>query len=294
MKKTALLTLCVSIGGCTNAGALPPATNSDYQGNMTYGAPSAQVDAPSNSAIYDLLGRLEQLQSEVQQLRGLVEEQAHAISDLERKQDNMYSDLDERIQLLTSGAQAAPQAATETAQAGADASQAAVQTASSSDAAAASSVTNPNDKSAAQEPAVVENDAAEPVEPAAAKLSEQERYQQAYETLRNGHNAQAIKMFEALYADNPTGQYGDNAQYWLGEAYKINREFDKARDAFNKVISQYPDSSKVPDALLKLGYIEYEQQNPAKARDYFTRITTSYPGTTAAHLAAKKLANMPQ
>ena len=298
MKKTALLMLCSSMVGCTNAGALPPpATNPDYQANTSYGAPPAPATTASNSAIYELLGQLEQLQSEVQQLRGLVEEQAHAISDLERKQDNMYSDLDERIQLLTSGGQSEQQtAAAETAQVG-DVSQAQEQaTVASTEAAAATpaqqatpAASTPVDAAAAQQ-AVVESKTTE----STLTLSEKERYQQAYETLRNGHNAQAIKMFEALYADYPTGEYGDNAQYWLGEAYKINRELDKARAAFNKVVSQYPNSSKVPDALLKLGYIEYEQQNPAKARDYFTRITTSYPGTTAAHLAAKKLANMSQ
>jgi TolA-binding protein len=31
----------------------------------------------------------------------------------------------------------------------------------------------------------------------------------------------------------------------------------------------------------------------AKARDFLTRVSTSYPGTTAAHLATKKLAQMP-
>lgn len=127
-----------------------------------------------------------------------------------------------------------------------------------------------------------------------AKASEKERYQEAYETLRNGHNAKAIQMFESLQADHPKGELSDNTQYWLGEAYKINRENDKARAAFNKVVSQFPNSSKVPDALLKLGYIEFDQQNVAKARDYFSRITTSYPDTTAAHLASKKLAQMPQ
>ena len=101
-------------------------------------------------------------------------------------------------------------------------------------------------------------------------------------------------MFEALLADFPAGEFADSAQYWLGEAYKINREFDKARAAFSKVVSHYPNSSKVPDALLKLGYIEFDQQNIAKARDYLTRVTTSYPGSTAAHLASKKLAQMPQ
>ena len=302
MKKTALLILCTSIGGCSNAGALPPVTNSDYQTNPTYGAPAPAAEA-SSSAIYELLGRLEQLQSEVQQLRGLVEEQAHTISDLERKQTNMYSDLDERIQFLTSGAQPGQQASAEAAQAGADTSQAQAQAdAASAEAtatAASAQQAAPAEAAASvsettQQQTTDESKAVETTEAVASKLSEQERYQQAYETLRNGHNAQAIKMFEALYADYPTGEYGDNAQYWLGEAYKINRDLDKARAAFNKVIDQYPNSSKVPDALLKLGYIEFEQQNMAKARDYFTRITASYPGTTAAHLAAKKLAIMPR
>ena len=54
-------------------------------------------------------------------------------------------------------------------------------------------------------------------------------------------------------------------------------------------MSQYSGSPKVPDALLKLGYIELEQNNMAKARDYLTQVTVSHPGTTAAHLAAKKL-----
>jgi tol-pal system protein YbgF len=128
----------------------------------------------------------------------------------------------------------------------------------------------------------------------AAQGNEKERYQSAYDTLRNGHNAQAIKMFQDLLKDFPAGEFADNSQYWLAEAYKINREFDAARGAFNKVVSQYPNSSKVPDALLKLGYIEFDLQNTAKARDYLTRVTTSYPGTTAAHLAEKKLAQMPQ
>ncbi|MDD5114879.1 MAG: tetratricopeptide repeat protein, partial [Methylobacter sp.] len=62
-----------------------------------------------------------------------------------------------------------------------------------------------------------------------------------------------------------------------------------ARKAFSAVVDNYPASAKVPDALLKLGYIEIEQKNPAKARDYLTKVTVAYPSSTAAHLAAKKL-----
>ena len=116
----------------------------------------------------------------------------------------------------------------------------------------------------------------------------------AYETLKGGQTEQSIKMFESSLSDFPGGEFADNSQYWLAEAYKINREVDKARAAFQKVVSQYPGSSKVPDALLKLGYIEFDLQNTVKARDYLTRVTNSYPGTAAANLASKKLAQLPQ
>jgi tol-pal system protein YbgF len=207
----------------------------------------------------------------------------------------MYSDLDDRIQLLSAPSQpagAAPTADASQQQAATPATGTAVPTASATPAPAAAQAVTVAPPSVAPEPSAAEVKPAEA--PVQAKAGEKERYQAAYESLRNGHNAQAIQMFEALQADYPAGEFSDNAQYWLGEAYKINRDYDKARAAFNKVVNQYPNSSKVPDALLKLGYIEFDQQNLAKARDYFTRVTASYPETTAAHLASKKLAQMPQ
>lgn len=283
MRQRSLLTLCACFGIVAEAGALP-ANNPGYQGGAN---PAQQFAAPADNAIYEVLGRLEQLQSEVQQLRGVVEEQSQTIADLERKQGNMYSDLDGRLQALTtSGGQAQPATATAAQNVQPQASTVAPAVPASSAIQAAAATPQP----AAAAPAPEVKPAATPV----AQGSEKERYQAAYDTLRNGHNAQAVQMFEALLADFPAGEFADNAQYWLAEAYKINREFDKARAAFGKVVSQYPNSSKVPDALLKLGYIELDQQNIAKGRDYLTRVTTSYPGTTAAHLASKKLAQMPQ
>lgn len=286
MRKLALLTLCSSL--VIEGQAFAQAVNQGYAGG--YGQAGIQ---PSEGAIYEVLGRLEQLQSEVQQLRGMVEEQAQTIADLERKQANMYSDLDERMQTLmamppvTQAGAAAP--SSESTAAAAPASQSA--TASSASVTTAQPVQPASVATPAQSSAAI----AQPSSTSSStnQTSEKERYQQAYEALRNGHNAVAVKMFESLLVDYPSGEFADNSQYWLGEAYKINRDYDKARSAFNKVVSQFPNSSKVPDALLKLGYIEFDQQNIAKARDYMTRVTTNYPGTTAAHLAEKKLAQMP-
>lgn len=284
MSKRALLILGLGFGLGAEADAAP--NGAGYPAANAYAQPAA-----TDNAIFEVLGRLEQLQSEVQQLRGMVEEQSQTIADLQRKQSNMYSDLDDRMQALTAGGQAP---SGQSSPAPADAATQASVTAAQPSAAVAPVVPTPAPVATATPapaaPVVVDN---KPTA-TAAQGNEKERYQSAYDTLRNGHNAQAIKMFQDLLKDFPAGEFADNSQYWLAEAYKINREFDAARGAFNKVVSQYPNSSKVPDALLKLGYIESDLQNTAKARDYLTRVTTSYPGTTAAHLAEKKLAQMPQ
>lgn len=293
MRNSALLMLSAGLMAGDMALA-QPMNGGSYPGQAAYGAP-----AGNDGAMFEVLGRVEQLQSEVQQLRGMVEEQAQTIADLQRKQSNMYSDLDDRLQALT-GASTAPAATgsapTAAAPAGAVSAPAPV-TATAVPAPVAQPPINPV-QPAEIKPATATVPPPPPSAPvvsgAGAQGSEKERYQLAYDTLRNGHNQQAISMFEGLLRDYPAGEFSDNAQYWLGEAYKINRDYEKARGAFNKVVSQYPDSSKVPDALLKLGFIEYDLQNTAKARDYLTRVVTSYPGTTAAHLASKKLSLLPQ
>lgn len=283
MSKRALLILSLGLSLSAQAEAAPNGA----------GYPTAQPAATDN-AIFEVLGRLEQLQSEVQQLRGMVEEQSQTIADLQRKQSNMYSDLDDRMQALTAGGQTPPAQSPAPASASAPAAGQVSGTAGQPSAPVAPAASTPTPATTATPAPAAPVVDTKPAAPAAAQGNEKERYQSAYDTLRNGHNVQAIKMFQDLLKDFPAGEFADNSQYWLAEAYKINREFDAARAAFNKVVSQYPNSSKVPDALLKLGYIEFDLQNTAKARDYLTRVTTSYPGTTAAHLAEKKLAQMPQ
>jgi len=59
------------------------------------------------------MGRLEQLQAEVQKLTGKVDEQAYRIDELKKHQSTMYSDFDERLQNIENKANGTDQAITE-------------------------------------------------------------------------------------------------------------------------------------------------------------------------------------
>ncbi len=267
MNKSLLLMVCACSSVYAETRVLPPVVdNSIYPAGASYGSA-----APSANAMYEVLGRLEQLQEEVQQLRGVVEEQSQTIVNLKKRQGNIYSDLDLRLQEL-SGVKVSTK-----------------RDSSDTDSAVQPVVALVENTDSAQQQG---NETAENTDAALVKpvvVTDKARYQAAYELLRNGHNSRAIAEFKALLAASPKGEFADNSQYWLGEAYKVNQNLEAAKKAFLKVVMEYVDSPKVPDALLKLGYLEFEQKNIAKARDYLTQITVAHPDTTAAHLATKKL-----
>jgi tol-pal system protein YbgF len=277
MKVLLILLLCVC--SAANAEPLPPVID-----NSMYPAGETSVVKPSSTnALYEMMGRLEQLQAEVQQLTGKVEEQANLIAEMKKSQSTMYSDFDQRMQVIEMKTEGAKSATAESSQEEAVTPEAkAVEPPP-----AAPEVT----QTPAQKTDIVQ--ASGEASASAPRLppvgDEKQQYQQAYEALRNGHTAQAIAQFNALLGKNPKGEYANNAQYWLGEAYRVNQDIDSARKAFNSVIENYPGSAKVPDALLKMGTIEVEQKNPLKAREYLTRVTVDFPSSTAARLAAKKL-----
>lgn len=272
MKARLILLLCFC--SAVHAESLPPVVD-----NSMYPAGEISAAKPSSTnAVFEMMRRLEQLQAEVQQLTGKIEEQAYLIAEMKKSQSTMYSDFDERMQILEKKTESIKPSTAE------------------SPAMQEGSV---EPEANMVEPAVAVPAAAPVPEAKQAPVQKQEvvqatgdekqQYQQAYEALRNGHTTQAIAEFNALLSKNPKGEYANNAQYWLGEAYRVNQDMDSARKAFNSVIEKYPGSSKVPDALLKLGTIEVEQKNAAKAREYLTRVTVDFPGSTAARLAAKKL-----
>ena len=57
-------------------------------------------------------------------------------------------------------------------------------------------------------------------------------------------------------------------------------------------LEKYPESRKTPDALLKIGYCNYELKRLAEARSSLSQVVQRFPDTTAARLASQRLAKM--
>lgn len=225
----------------------------------------SRVNRIESQTLVELLTRLDRLQNEMQQLRGQIEEQTHAMDGLQQRQKDMYLELDGRLRKLEQGGAALPP-----------------------DAGGGDTTGMP--------PANADGVAPPPDADAAGGSADnaQAAYQQAFELLKKGQYPQAIRGFQDFLGRYPGSDLANNAQYWIGEANYVSRTYPAALTEFRKVIDRYPSSSKVPDALLKIGFIYYQQSNWDKARTTLNQVKTRYPTSSAARLADERLRKMKQ
>lgn len=160
--------------------------------------------------------QIQSLLQEVSELRALVEEQGHELSRLKQHQLDNYVDLDRRLSYLTNNAAKSKSL---------ESSEAPV----TDDSLAAAPITN--------------------------GLSEADEYKAAYDLLRQRQVDQSLLAFKEYLKKYPSGEFAANSCYWQGEIYLLKNQLPQARDWFSKLLQEFPDSNKVPDAKFKLGKV---------------------------------------
>src|SRR5258705_8811936 len=127
---------------------------------------------------------------------------------------------------------------------------------------------------------------------AGASGTDQGYYKTAFDLLKAGQYDKAITAFQQFLAAFPDSTLADNAQYWLGEAYYVNKDFESALKSFRSVVERWPNSRKLADALLKIGYCNYELKRWAPAREALQQVTRNHADSPSARLAAERLDRM--
>ena len=227
-----------------------------------------------NQALIDMAQRMEEMQQELRELRGENERLAYELESLKKRQRELYLDIDRRMQEVEAGGVAAVAPASVPSTPSAPKPTAA--------APAGTPKTTPAPSGAKVATAA----------PAVASAQERDAYKSAFNLLKQGRYDSAITAFNQFLSDYPKSGYAANAQYWLGEAHYVSKDYHGALTEFQKVLGQYPDSNKVPDASLKLGFTYYELGQWEPARKALTEVTTKFAGTTVARLADQRLKRM--
>ena len=103
----------------------------------------------------------------------------------------------------------------------------------------------------------------------------------------------AITGFRGFVATYPRERAGEQRAVLAGRGLLRHQEYQNAIAAFQKVTTDWPDSRKAPDALVKVGFTQSAMGRNGDARVTLEDVVRRYPGTEAAQLATERLKRLP-
>ncbi|MCB1777591.1 MAG: tol-pal system protein YbgF [Candidatus Competibacteraceae bacterium] len=217
-----------------------------------------RAQAPDRSLTLELLQRIEQLEQEVRHIRGELELYRH------------------QVELLQKERSAPPPPSQSTTPVAPDVTSVVEQA-------------DETDPPVSVSSAIGEQASVPQPTPTASVESERMRFDTALREFGEGRYAQAISDFRQFLQSDSDSALANEAQYWLGEAYYAVQDYDAARESFINLGLRYPNSERLPEALLKLGYIYEMQGDISRARTVLQKLLQVYPETQAAGLAGQRL-----
>jgi tol-pal system protein YbgF len=102
----------------------------------------------------------------------------------------------------------------------------------------------------------------------------------------------AAARFREFVKKYPKSRIAANAQYWLGESHYGLKEYDKAIVELDEVRRRYPQSEKVPAALLRQGFAFAELGEKLNARLVLQDVVEKYSQSPEALRAKQKLKSL--
>tara|TARA_R110002073_G_scaffold268777_1_gene432001 strand:+ start:163 stop:1080 length:918 start_codon:yes stop_codon:yes gene_type:complete len=257
---------------------------------------SANPTAVNNDAMSLLLDQIRDLQSEVQALRAMVEEQSFELRKMQRDSLSRYTSTDGRLSSLESGATpAAPSVANRAPAAGNTATRPPGNAAASnsrpiSNTRPGTATAPPSQPIASTRTPSTRNIGRGTLEPAV--LSEQQLYQMAYDSVIKSNFDMSIAEFDQYLSIYPEGRFVTNAHYWKGQAYLYLNRYNEAVESYEVIVNQQQDSAKLPDAMYGLALAYEGMGDITQARILLNDIKRRFPNTGVANLADTRLLSL--
>jgi tol-pal system protein YbgF len=109
------------------------------------------------------------------------------------------------------------------------------------------------------------------------------------ESWSKGETGQAVLDFEELVQTFPGDPLVAPAHFRIGEAYYAARDFERAAQGYRKAIELTPQGKDTPQALLRLGLAYRAQKREADARQAWNQLVRDFPESEATEEARRAL-----
>ena len=128
-----------------------------------------------------------------------------------------------------------------------------------------------------------------PVQRALASADVAESYRQAIMLFGRGRHADARAAFQGVFESEAAGDLADNALFWIGETYFAAGDYTNAVRHYMRVVNEFADQNKAPDALFKMALAQEKTGDLALARRTLQQVIEKYPYSSTASSAKAEL-----
>jgi tol-pal system protein YbgF len=120
-------------------------------------------------------------------------------------------------------------------------------------------------------------------------VSPQRLYDQAWGDYVGAQFNLAISGFENYIRSFPKSELAGEAQYFIGESYYQQGAYRDAVTAYDRGISDYPNSKRIPDMYFKRGMALNALGQTDRARESWEYVLKNFPSSDAGRLARQRL-----
>jgi tol-pal system protein YbgF len=128
-----------------------------------------------------------------------------------------------------------------------------------------------------------------PTAPTSPGMSPSRLYDTAWSDFTAGQWALCIEGFSTYLKSYSRTDAADDAQFYIGECQFSDGKFAESINAFNQVISTYPKGDRVPDAYYKRGMAFDRLGQADRARESWETLMKQYPDSDLSRLAKQNL-----
>lgn len=118
----------------------------------------------------------------------------------------------------------------------------------------------------------------------------EELYNAGITQFNRGSFLTARRAFERFLQTYPTHSLAPDAHFYLAQTLVQEGRFQEAVESFQRIPEMFPGSSRVPQALYRIGILYLEELDDVQeARRHLERVVNSYPDSGVAELAQERL-----
>ncbi|MGH6621374.1 MAG: tol-pal system protein YbgF [Alphaproteobacteria bacterium] len=285
-----------------------------YSGKAPSREAVAGMAAESSDSTARLQVQLQNLETQVRDLTGRIEEAEHGVSRASERLEKLIADLEIRFQALEAGkgqtggvapgaapggAAAVPERRTEGRDPGPAATPLRKQVAEGlapgqqvfgtmSKSGGATAVKPPVKTLPERADGTPASGADEGEQLASAAGGPRARYDAAFQHLQQREYEKAATGFDAFVKENPDSPLSSNALYWLGETHYVRKDYAEAARVYLDGYKRYPKGNKAPDNLLKLGMSLAAINEKQSACAAWNKLVKAYPTANKRLLTSAK------